>query len=94
MGCWITVVTFVLALLSALSYIPQKMDVEARARDPLSHTLRASATLPPNLHFDPKMAGIAMVTLRHPTTQRHKRRKDKITHFVTPISSLNNERLR
>ena len=37
MGCWITVVTFVLALLSAVSYIPQKMDILARARDPLSH---------------------------------------------------------
>ena len=64
--------TFVLLLLSAVSYIPQKMDIEARARDPLSHTSHASATLPPNLHFNPKMAGIAMVTLRHPTIQRHK----------------------
>ena len=66
--------TFVLLLLSAVSSIPQKMDIEARARDPLSlaHIDRASATLPPNLHFDPKMAGIAMVTLRHSTIQRHK----------------------
>ena len=50
MGCWITVDTFVLALLSALSYIPQKMDIEARARSPLSHIACELLTLPPNLH--------------------------------------------